>query len=543
MTSEPETEGAEQRTFDVALSFSGADRAHARKIAEALRENGFTVFYDEWFKADLWGRDLGTYLRDIYLKARFCIPIISRNYVQGRYPQHEFAVLRERLLLENAGNILPVRLDDSEAPGLSRLIATIDYRIEGPLGIALLVRKRWQGIRGSSQDRPQIGIIQPSNDPLKSHHRRPAKASFTVRDARLATLINDRNQYGSADMRARLASEFVRYLNWKHDASLGIPYGAWMADGRLLVSTLPSLHSPQRTLEFSYDSDSGELGLASEWSSDDPRYGKFQYWEWQPAVKGLTADPSGINLDREVAILIHEKMAAEFGCPIVPTGTRAEKLCGWLHEDPPTDYLDWGRDPRLVPDGFGCWDAVEHTPTGVGMLVFTLHGRWSAPAFLALVEGMRILLPTRHRLDVISQGAVRVSVCLSVNPTHRNHLSSGDNSNAKRALHRTYSILARMVAAGRQWPLAAPDKAASVPALSELNDLFSAASEALGNAEYPAVVDHSDRGFYEAEWIKLRQSDNAGKVLGMRSTPLPFNYGDVVTTDEIHEYINKYERE
>src|SRR5215469_13321927 len=113
---------SDQWTFDIALSFSGDDRTESRQIAEALRDQGLTVFFDEWFKADMWGRDLGLYLREIYLKARFCIPIISKNYATGAYPPYEFAVLRERLLLENAGSILPIRVDDSDPPGLSRLI-------------------------------------------------------------------------------------------------------------------------------------------------------------------------------------------------------------------------------------------------------------------------------------------------------------------------------------------------------------------------------------------------------------------------------------
>jgi hypothetical protein len=36
------------------------------------------------------------------------------------------------------------------------------------------------------------------------------------------------------------------------------------------------------------------------------------------------------------------------------------------------------------------------------MLVVTLQGRWSAAAFLGLNDGMRILLPSRHRLDIVA---------------------------------------------------------------------------------------------------------------------------------------------
>lgn len=45
-----------QREFDVALSFAGEDRQHAKKLADLLNACGYTVFYDEYEQADLWGK-------------------------------------------------------------------------------------------------------------------------------------------------------------------------------------------------------------------------------------------------------------------------------------------------------------------------------------------------------------------------------------------------------------------------------------------------------------------------------------------------------
>jgi hypothetical protein len=168
-------------------------------------------------------------------------------------------------------------------------------------------------------------------------------------------------------------------------------------------------------------------------------------------VAGLTANRSDVQLDREVAILILEKKGAPFGFPITPDVNTPEKLCGWLQEEPPADYLDWGRDPRLVPGGIGAWQAIQHTATGVGMLVFNLLGRWSSAAFLSLADSMRVLLPSRHKLDILKQGVLRVCICLSVTSRWNRRAPAVyeelDTANVTASLQRTYSAIARMAAA------------------------------------------------------------------------------------------------
>src|SRR5260370_20126628 len=48
--------------YDVALSFAGEDRNYANALAEALRHRQLNVFYDEYEKTPLWGKNLYTYL-------------------------------------------------------------------------------------------------------------------------------------------------------------------------------------------------------------------------------------------------------------------------------------------------------------------------------------------------------------------------------------------------------------------------------------------------------------------------------------------------
>lgn len=531
-------------TFDVALSFAGADRDKARAIAEALREQKFTVFYDEWFKAHIWGSDLVVLLREIYLKARFCVPLISRSYVSGSYPKHELSIMLEREVLQTAGSLLPVHLDNTEAPGLSKTIAFVDYSTEGPEGIAALIARRLRDSSTASNDVEHwlikdLHAVAPHF--LSTHVRHLPSESFSVGVPELISLVRNPRQHASAAMRARLASELVIYLNWRYEKNLGIPYGAWRDGNRFFLSTLPSLNAPQRTLEFEFSEGQKELYLVGEWLADDQRYGQLQYWEWQPAVRGLTADRSDLDLHREVAILILEKKGAEFGFPIVPVGNAPEKLCNWLHQEPPDDYLDWGRDPRLVHNSISPWVAVHHRPSGVGVLVFSLLGPWSAAAFRALHEAMSVMLPKRHRLKIVSQGTVRVCIFLSATPESDRTIPDDypfETDHARVAIDRTYATIARMVAATRQLPIPSPNKTSALPSLTPLYaSLFTQAVKGLGDTEYVEAADATDLRFYDALWIKLHQSLYAERI-GLTSTPCRFNFGDVVTLDDIHRYLH-----
>ena len=44
--------------YDVALSFAGEDRFYVDQVATILKEQGVSVFYDEFEEVDLWGKDL-----------------------------------------------------------------------------------------------------------------------------------------------------------------------------------------------------------------------------------------------------------------------------------------------------------------------------------------------------------------------------------------------------------------------------------------------------------------------------------------------------
>jgi len=115
--------------YDVALSFAGEDRVHARRIAELIRHAGFTVFYDEYEQSSLWGKNLYSHLSDVYQnKARYCLMFISESYAKKLWTKRERESAQARAFREGREYILPLRLDDTALPGVEDTVGYIDLR-------------------------------------------------------------------------------------------------------------------------------------------------------------------------------------------------------------------------------------------------------------------------------------------------------------------------------------------------------------------------------------------------------------------------------
>jgi hypothetical protein len=122
--------------YDVALSFAGEDRLLAKQVAIQLERAGITVFYDEFEKAELWGKNLFTYLTDVYCnKARYCIIFMSRHYVAKAWTRLEREAAQSRAFRDNQEYILPIRIDRTEIPGILTTVGYLDWEKEGVEGI------------------------------------------------------------------------------------------------------------------------------------------------------------------------------------------------------------------------------------------------------------------------------------------------------------------------------------------------------------------------------------------------------------------------
>jgi hypothetical protein len=129
--------------YDVTVSFAGEDRPQVERLVRLLRRNGIRVFYDAWEQGDLWGKDLYQYLDEIYRSAaRYCLIFVSEHYVKKAWTRHELRSAQARALSEKAEYLLPIRLDDSELPGLPPTVAYLDARTSSFADICrLLVAK------------------------------------------------------------------------------------------------------------------------------------------------------------------------------------------------------------------------------------------------------------------------------------------------------------------------------------------------------------------------------------------------------------------
>ncbi len=104
----------------MAISFAGPQREHAERLATIARDAGFHVFYDNFYPAQLWGKDLPVFFDDIYRKrSRYCVIFVSAEYTQRMWTNHErqCAIARQ---IEQRGKeyILPVKVNDAELPGM-----------------------------------------------------------------------------------------------------------------------------------------------------------------------------------------------------------------------------------------------------------------------------------------------------------------------------------------------------------------------------------------------------------------------------------------
>ena len=129
--------------YDVALSFAGEDRAIVEEVARILKSHGISVFYDKYEEVDLWGKDLSEHLDEVYRKkARYCVIFISKYYAEKAWPRHERRSALARAMEERGEYILPVRLDNTEIPGIRPTIGYLDIERYPPARLAEAILKK-----------------------------------------------------------------------------------------------------------------------------------------------------------------------------------------------------------------------------------------------------------------------------------------------------------------------------------------------------------------------------------------------------------------
>lgn len=143
-------EVAEEKTYyDVALSYAGEDRWFVEKFAEDLKAKGVKVFYDNFERSRLLGKDLYVELADIYCnRSKYVIVFVSKDYKEKIWTGHEIKNAFDRDLQRGGDDyIIPARFDDTKIMGLRTSIGYIDLRkVTLPSFVEIIAEK----IKGNS---------------------------------------------------------------------------------------------------------------------------------------------------------------------------------------------------------------------------------------------------------------------------------------------------------------------------------------------------------------------------------------------------------
>lgn len=105
--------------YDIAISFAGEQRSIAESLATRLDASGYSVFYDYFEQAELWGSDLSILLASVYSsEARFCLVIVSEDYLKKEWTNFERQHAISRFMKSHSDYILCLKTDDTSLPGL-----------------------------------------------------------------------------------------------------------------------------------------------------------------------------------------------------------------------------------------------------------------------------------------------------------------------------------------------------------------------------------------------------------------------------------------
>lgn len=179
--------------YDVALSFAGENRKYVQQVADILTDLGIRVFYDEYEKSDLWGKDLVAHLDDVYRhKARFCLMFISKYYAKKLWTTHERKSATARAFRARVEYILPARFDDTDIPGLPDTTGYIDLRKTTAEELADLV------LRKTSRKREINAMLAQLKSLL------PDEYQITVEGSEVRFVYEEENYEGSFSLRLLL---------------------------------------------------------------------------------------------------------------------------------------------------------------------------------------------------------------------------------------------------------------------------------------------------------------------------------------------------
>jgi hypothetical protein len=150
---------ASEKRFAVALSYSGERREYVKKVVWALRELEIPrerIFYDRFHKAELSVLNLDSKLQAIYHDdSELIVIFISAEYERKDWCGLEWRAIRDIIKRRRDADVMPLRFDDTDVPGLFSVDGYIDLRKCDPEQIADLINERLALNRKTAGSRPK----------------------------------------------------------------------------------------------------------------------------------------------------------------------------------------------------------------------------------------------------------------------------------------------------------------------------------------------------------------------------------------------------
>ncbi len=160
----------DQFEYDVALSFAVEDKVTANQFAALLKSKDIRVLLDEYEEDNLWEKDFVAHLAELYrTKARYCVMFISKNYPLKKWTEEERMSAQEHALRDANEYFLPLRLDDTEVPGITETKGYRDLRQYSIERIMNFIEEKLTETKGQPGPPPQSHDLRSGNLPPKRH--------------------------------------------------------------------------------------------------------------------------------------------------------------------------------------------------------------------------------------------------------------------------------------------------------------------------------------------------------------------------------------
>ncbi len=131
--------------YDLAFSYSSQDQVFVERVYRIVSQYIPSVFYAPVRQAEVAGGDMYGEFFDIYRhQSLFVAAFVSKDYVASPIPMHEASSALTRLDEENRNCFIPIYLDGTKLPGLSKDILYVSAQSKSEAALADLLRRKVQ---------------------------------------------------------------------------------------------------------------------------------------------------------------------------------------------------------------------------------------------------------------------------------------------------------------------------------------------------------------------------------------------------------------